>query len=134
MGASIESLRQDFLRILDEIEKIQEQTQNFCEVSETSESLRESSCIKIKGKPILPPVMTQEKRLKCQEFRDQAVQVEAKLAEKRKEKFSEISQAMEENQTHQKVSSILSKNLGQNFHCSLFFFRRLKEKEGFHIL
>ena len=56
MERSIESLRIEFLRILDEIEKITNGDKE-CEPS------KYESCIKIDGKPILPPLMTKGERI-----------------------------------------------------------------------
>ena len=47
------------------------------------------SCIRINGKPILPPVMTPERKLECLEWKQKALDVEEKLCVKRKEKIIE---------------------------------------------
>ena len=51
------------------------------------DSSKYESCIKIKGKPILPPLMTEEKREQCFKWRQNAIDVEKRLAEKRKDKY-----------------------------------------------
>ena len=51
------------------------------------DSSKYESCIKIKGKPILPPLMTEEKREQCYKWRQNAIDVEKRLAEKRKDKY-----------------------------------------------
>lgn len=56
MERSIESLRIEFLRILDEIEKITNGDKEY-------EPSKYESCIKIDGKPILPPLMTKGKKI-----------------------------------------------------------------------
>ena len=58
MEQSVENLRVEFLRILEEIEKISkgDETRNY-------EPSKYESCIKIDGKPILPPLMTKGKRI-----------------------------------------------------------------------
>lgn len=56
MERSIESLRVEFLRILDEIEKV-------TKVEKEYEPSKYESCIKIDGKPILPPLMTKGKKI-----------------------------------------------------------------------
>ena len=43
------------------------------------------SCIRIKGRPILPPVMTPERRLECIEWKRKALEVEERLGSKRRE-------------------------------------------------
>ena len=45
------------------------------------------SCIRIKGRPILPPVMTPERKLECIEWKRKALEVEEKLGLKRREKI-----------------------------------------------
>ena len=56
MERSIESLRVEFLRILEEIEKI-------TKVEKEYKPSKYESCIKIDGKPILPPLMTKGKKI-----------------------------------------------------------------------
>lgn len=84
MGSNVENLRVEFMRILEEIEKV---------VNENGDSSYEpskyESCIEINGKPILPPLMTPEKRQECWQWKKQAIKVEEKIAEKRKQKFDE---------------------------------------------
>ena len=45
------------------------------------------SCIKIGGRPILPPVMTPGRRLECLEWKRKALDVEEKMGAKRREKI-----------------------------------------------
>ena len=45
------------------------------------------SCIRINGRPILPPVMTPGRRLECLEWKRKALEVEEKLGEKRRQKI-----------------------------------------------
>ena len=45
------------------------------------------SCIRIKGRPILPPVMTPERKLECIEWKRKALEVEERLGLKRREKI-----------------------------------------------
>jgi len=77
MERSIESLRVEFLRILDEIEKV-------TKVEKEYEPSKYESCIKIDGKPILPPLMTKEKKEMCAQWKSEAIKLEEKLAEKQK--------------------------------------------------
>merc|ERR1719447_137592 len=42
------------------------------------------SCIKVRGRPILPPVMTEEVRRECQEWKRRALEVEERLAQERR--------------------------------------------------
>ena len=57
------------------------------------------SCIKIRGRPILPPVMTEEVRLECKEWKRRALEVEERLAQERRVNIMEkvdriVSRAM----------------------------------------
>ena len=56
MDQHIENLRLEFLRILEEVEKISKGDQD-----PKYEASKYESCIKIDGRPILPPVMTEGK-------------------------------------------------------------------------
>ena len=56
MDQHIENLRLEFLRILEEVEKISKGDQD-----PKYEPSKYESCIKIDGRPILPPVMTDGK-------------------------------------------------------------------------
>jgi len=73
MDQKCESLRQEFLRILQEIEKV-EKSQDIPE--KTYEPNKYESCVKIKGKPILPPLMTESKREECQHWKKRAIEIE----------------------------------------------------------
>ena len=73
MDQKCESLRQEFLRILQEIEKV-EKSQDIPE--KTYEPNKYESCVKIKGKPILPPLMTETKREECQHWKKRAIEIE----------------------------------------------------------
>ena len=101
MGSTaIENLRSEFLRILDEIEKVA----NALPLEKSSAAIDYDSCIKIRGQPILPPVMTPEKRQKCAEWRQEALEVEERLAVKRKEKYAEAIQ-------EQKTEAVQEQNI-----------------------
>lgn len=41
------------------------------------------SCIRVNGKPILPPLMTTEKRQECQRWKSKAIEVERRLHQRR---------------------------------------------------
>ena len=56
MDQHIENLRLEFLRILEEVEKISKGDQD-----PKYEPSKYESCIKIDGRPILPPLMTDGK-------------------------------------------------------------------------
>lgn len=92
--SSLDSLRTQFLQLLEEIEKIAA-SKNDSETAGVNQDNYES-CVKIDGHPILPPVMTPEKRQKCSEWKKEALEVEAKIAKKKQEKFKAARQAVPE--------------------------------------
>ena len=47
------------------------------------------SCVKVAGAPILPPVMTEERRLECLKWRRKALEVEEKIGNKRREALTD---------------------------------------------
>ena len=69
-GASDETI----LEMIAEKEKEEEVHQNEEENKEEVEQPKYRSCIKIRGRPILPPVMTDEVRLECQEWKRRALE------------------------------------------------------------
>ena len=81
----LDNLREDFYRILQEIEAVTTQSEQQPSIYDSS---KYESCIKIKGKPILPPLMTEEKKDQCFQWKKQAMEVETRLALKRQEKCS----------------------------------------------
>ena len=65
-------------------------------VQETEENEEEEekqpkykSCIKVRGRPILPPVMTEEVRRECREWKKRALEVEERLAQERRANIME---------------------------------------------
>lgn len=46
-----------------------------------------TSCIRINGRPILPPVMTPGRRLECLEWKRKALEVEERLGAKRRQRI-----------------------------------------------
>ena len=49
-----------------------------------------TSCIRIEGRPILPPVMTPERKAECTEWRQKAVEIEGQLSEKRRQRILSV--------------------------------------------
>jgi hypothetical protein len=92
MGSSIENLKADFLRILEEIEAV---TGNVT----TYEPSKYESCIKIKGQAILPPLMTPEKVNQCLKWKQEAQKVEENLAQKRRDKYLAAVNALKQEQS-----------------------------------
>ncbi|CAH1399321.1 unnamed protein product, partial [Nezara viridula] len=81
------------------------------------------SCFRIKGVPILPPILTDEERRQCRIYKQQAIDVEKRLQEKRllKEKQlesvqEELSQCEDENSssTEMEVLDFIRKALGDS--------------------
>ena len=54
------------------------------EGKEEDQSPKYRSCIKVRGRPILLPVMTEEVRRECQEWKRRALEVEERLAQERR--------------------------------------------------
>ena len=80
MDEKCAALRQEFLRILQEIEKV-EKSEDF--QTKSYQPSQYESCVKIKGKPILPPLMTESKREECQHWKKRAIEIEnRKMSEK----------------------------------------------------
>ena len=73
-----------YLRLMSNISKHQERATSTKTMSNQKEYV---SCIRIKGRPILPPVMTTERKLECIEWKRKALEVEEKLGIKRREKI-----------------------------------------------
>ena len=84
-GASDETI----LEMIAEKDKEQQDHQNEAENKEEVEQPKYRSCIKIHGRPILPPVMTEEVRLECQEWKRRALEVEERLAVERRTNIME---------------------------------------------
>ena len=76
MDQKCESLRQEFLRILQEIEKV-EKSQDIPD-QKAYQPDKYESCVKIKGKSILPPLMTERRREECQHWKKKAIEIETK--------------------------------------------------------
>ena len=72
------------LELLAELEKSDDNEVNFAE-----KDVDYKSCIKVNGEPILPPVMTEEKRLESLMWKRKALDVEERIANKRRERLSE---------------------------------------------
>ena len=77
------------LEMIAEKEKEEQVHQNEEENKEGAEQPKYRSCIKIRGRPILPPVMTDEVRLECQEWKRRALEVEERLALERRTNIME---------------------------------------------
>ena len=60
------------------------------------------SCVKVGGASILPPVMTEERRLECLKWRRKALEVEEKMGNKRREVLA--------NNIHRIVSGVINRN------------------------
>ena len=60
------------------------------------------SCVKVGGDPILPPVMTEDRRLECLQWRRAALEVEEKIGNKRREVLA--------NNIHRIVSGVINRN------------------------
>ena len=63
------------------------------------------SCVKVGGDPILPPVMTEDRRLECLQWRRAALEVEEKIGNKRREVLA--------NNIHRIVSGVINRNNSQ---------------------
>ena len=92
MGSSIDNLREEFLRILSDIEAVGKDY-NTATSSEYKPSKYES-CVKIKGQPIIPPLMTNEKRRECIRMKKEAIEVENRIAVKRRAKYLKSIQTL----------------------------------------
>ena len=100
----LDNLREDFYRILHEIEAVTTQSEQQPSIYDSS---KYESCIKIKGKPILPPLMTEEKKDQCFQWKKKAMEVENRLALKRQEKYSKsISNICENKKFSDTLNSI----------------------------
>ena len=73
-----------YLRLMSNTLKHKERTTSSNVMSKKQEYI---SCIRIKGRPILPPVMTPERKLECIEWKRKALEVEEKIGLKRREKI-----------------------------------------------
>ena len=73
-----------YLRLMSNTLKHKERTTSSNVMSKQQEYI---SCIRIKGRPILPPVMTPERKLECIEWKRKALEVEEKIGLKRREKI-----------------------------------------------
>ena len=65
-------------------EKEKEEGVEEMEEKEEDQPPKYRSCIKVRGRPILPPVMTEEVRRECQEWKRLALEVEERLAQERR--------------------------------------------------
>ena len=83
-GASDQSI----LDMLEKLETDSEATGGEVGESETQEFV---SCVKVGGSPILPPVMTEERRLQCLQWRRKALDVEERIANKRDRRSNDNS-------------------------------------------
>ena len=73
-----------YLRLMSNTSKHQERATSTKTMSNQKEYV---SCIRIKGRPILPPIMTTERKLECIEWKRKALEVEEKIGLKRREKI-----------------------------------------------
>ncbi len=85
MASSIEILRQNFLQILEDIRVVTDESSREGKNEQPNEGYE--SCIRIGGKPIIPPLMTSSKRGQCLDWKRQALEVEERLAQKRRDKL-----------------------------------------------
>ena len=72
-----------YLRLISENVKLRERATSAMSTDKTEYT----SCIRINGRPILPPVMTPGRRLECLEWKRKALEVEERLGAKRREKI-----------------------------------------------
>ena len=72
--------------ILDMLEKLETDSEATGGESETQEFV---SCVKVGGSPILPPVMTEERRLQCLQWRRKALDVEERIGNRRRRLLAE---------------------------------------------
>ena len=94
MGSSIDNLREEFLRILSEIEAVSEDYNTAITATAKYQPSKYESCVKIKGQPIIPPLMTDEKRQECFRLKKEAIEVENSIAAKRKAKYLKSIQTL----------------------------------------
>ena len=92
MGSSIDNLREEFLRILSDIEAISQDYNNAS--TPKYKPSKYESCVKIKGQPIIPPLMTDEKRQECFRLKIEAIEVENRIALKRRAKYLKSIQTL----------------------------------------
>ena len=64
--------------ILEMLERLEKESEIQTE-GEDAESRKYESCVTLRGAPILPPVMTEEKRLECLKWRRAALEVEERI-------------------------------------------------------
>ena len=74
--------------ILEMLERLEKESEIQTE-GEDAESRKYESCVTLRGAPILPPVMTEEKRLECLKWRRAALEVEERIGNKRRELLAE---------------------------------------------
>ena len=106
-----------YLRLMSNISKHQERATSTKTMSNQKEYV---SCIRIKGRPILPPVMTTERKLECIEWKRKALEVEEKLGIKRREKILatikslNVTTSSASTNTHSRPSSAPVPNENEN--------------------